>query len=172
LTDILSSAEASEVLAFALISASLLTIRRVLREPITEFRGRSCPERCPSGGISAPLARIPVYVQSGHAFTHTVLGRVWRHSKPVMDRFYHGSILHAFSLCLEEGLIRRTFHEVLWHYCAYMLSAIHLLTEGRSFLAYVFVTLLEDLPENIRVTIEQNSRKLPLYEYLETEVPR
>jgi len=53
-----------------------------------------------------------------------------------------------------------------------MLSAIHLLTEGRSFLAYVFVTLLEDLPENIRVTIEQNSRKLPLYEYLETEVPR
>jgi len=34
------------------------------------------------------------------------------------------------------------------------------------------VTLVEDLPVNIRVIIEQNSRKLPLYEYLETEVPR
>ena len=34
------------------------------------------------------------------------------------------------------------------------------------------VTLLEDLPENIGAIIEQNSRKLPLYEYLETEVPR
>jgi len=34
------------------------------------------------------------------------------------------------------------------------------------------VTLLEDLPENIGAIIEQNSRKLPLYEYLETEVPK
>jgi len=34
------------------------------------------------------------------------------------------------------------------------------------------VTLLEDLPGNIRVIIEQNSGELPLYEYLETEVPR
>jgi len=34
------------------------------------------------------------------------------------------------------------------------------------------VTLLEDLPENIRVIIEENRGELPLYEYLETEVPR
>jgi len=34
------------------------------------------------------------------------------------------------------------------------------------------VTLLEDLPVNIRVIIEQNSGELPLYEYLETEVPK
>ena len=34
------------------------------------------------------------------------------------------------------------------------------------------VTLLEDLPGNIRVIIEGNSGELPLYEYLETEVPR
>gem|GEM_PF-4248207 len=37
ITDTLSSAKASEVPTFALICASLLTIRRVLREPITEF---------------------------------------------------------------------------------------------------------------------------------------
>jgi len=34
------------------------------------------------------------------------------------------------------------------------------------------VTLIEDLPENIRVIIEENSGELPLYEYLETEVPK
>jgi hypothetical protein len=34
------------------------------------------------------------------------------------------------------------------------------------------VTLLEDLPGNIRVIIEGNRGELPLYEYLETEVPR
>ena len=34
------------------------------------------------------------------------------------------------------------------------------------------VTLIEDLPGNIRVIIEGNSGELPLYEYLETEVPR
>jgi len=34
------------------------------------------------------------------------------------------------------------------------------------------VTLLEDLPWNIRGIIEGNSGELPLYEYLETEVPR
>ena len=34
------------------------------------------------------------------------------------------------------------------------------------------VTLLEDLSGNIRVIIEQNSGELPLYEYLETEVPK
>ena len=34
------------------------------------------------------------------------------------------------------------------------------------------VTLLEDLPGNIRVIIEGNSGELPLYEYLETEVPK
>ena len=34
------------------------------------------------------------------------------------------------------------------------------------------VTLIEDLPGNIRGIIEGNSGELPLYEYLETEVPR
>ena len=34
------------------------------------------------------------------------------------------------------------------------------------------VTLLEDLPWNIRVIIEGNRGELPLYEYLETEVPK
>ena len=34
------------------------------------------------------------------------------------------------------------------------------------------VTLIEDLPWNVRGIIEQNSGELPLYEYLETEVPR
>ena len=34
------------------------------------------------------------------------------------------------------------------------------------------VTLIEDLPWNIRGIIEGNSGELPLYEYLETEVPR
>ena len=34
------------------------------------------------------------------------------------------------------------------------------------------VTLIEDLPGNIRVIIEGNSGELPLYEYLETEVPK
>jgi len=34
------------------------------------------------------------------------------------------------------------------------------------------VTLLEDLPGNIRAIIEGNSGDLPLYEYLETEVPK
>jgi hypothetical protein len=121
--DILSSAEASEVLAFALISASLLTIRRVLREPITELRGRSCPERCPSGGISAPLARIPVYVQSGYAFTHSTWGKLWRHSKPACGWLRRGSILHAFS----EGLIHRTFHEGIIALTVFRLFAIQAL---------------------------------------------
>jgi len=34
------------------------------------------------------------------------------------------------------------------------------------------VTLIEDLPGNIRGIIEGNSGELPLYEYLETEVPK
>ena len=34
------------------------------------------------------------------------------------------------------------------------------------------VTLVEDLPWNIRGIIEGNSGELPLYEYLETEVPK
>jgi len=34
------------------------------------------------------------------------------------------------------------------------------------------VTLIEDLPWNVRAIIEQNSGELPLYEYLETEVPK
>ena len=34
------------------------------------------------------------------------------------------------------------------------------------------VTLIEDLPWNVRGIIEQNSGELPLYEYLETEVPK
>jgi len=34
------------------------------------------------------------------------------------------------------------------------------------------VTLLEDLPWNIRGIVEQNGGELPLYEYLETEVPK
>jgi len=34
------------------------------------------------------------------------------------------------------------------------------------------VTLIEDLPENIRVIIEENSGELPLYAYIETEVPK
>jgi len=33
------------------------------------------------------------------------------------------------------------------------------------------VTLIEDLPWNIRSIIEGNRGELPLYEYLETEVP-
>jgi hypothetical protein len=34
------------------------------------------------------------------------------------------------------------------------------------------VTLFEDLPGNIRAIIEGNRGELPLYEYLETEVPK
>jgi len=34
------------------------------------------------------------------------------------------------------------------------------------------VTLIEDLPGNIRGIIEGNRGELPLYEYLETEVPK
>ena len=34
------------------------------------------------------------------------------------------------------------------------------------------VTLIEDLPGNIRGIIEGNGGELPLYEYLETEVPK
>ena len=61
-------AKASEVLTFALISASFLTIMRVLREPITEFWGLHCPWSCPSWGISAPFACIPVCMQSRYVF--------------------------------------------------------------------------------------------------------
>ena len=131
----------------------------VSQASILEFRGRPRPERCPSGGISAPFARIPVCVQSGHAFIHSTWGGLWRHSKPVMDRFCRGSILHAFS----EGLIRRTFHEGLWHYCAYILFAIHLLLKVGAFLLISFCKNVLDLAWG-RSRVCSRTRRLRIYE--------
>ena len=106
------------------------------RTSILELRGRSYPKRCPFGGISAPFARIPVYVQSGYAFIHDTEDRPWRHSKPASDWFYCESILHASS----RGLIYRTFLILYTAETNSLISfAIHLLSKGRSFLAHLFV---------------------------------
>ena len=80
-------------------SSSSLTVRTVLRELIIEFWRLSSPESCASVGISAPVAYIPVCMQSGCVFIHSsakTAGR--RHSQPhaevLPDQSLHGDF-HA-----------------------------------------------------------------------------
>ena len=57
-------------------SSSSLTVRTVLREPITGFWRLSSPESCASVGISAPLACIPVCMQWGYCLQSVPLHRL------------------------------------------------------------------------------------------------
>jgi len=97
LTDILSSLKRRRFYFCFLLLLHPSRSESVLQASILEFRGRSCPERCLFRGISASLCTHPclcairIYLYPKH------LG-VWRCSKPVMDRYCRGSILHAFSL--------------------------------------------------------------------------
>ena len=81
------------------LSSSSLTVRTVLLEPIAEFWRLSSPESCASVGISAPLAYIPVCMQSGCVFIHSSAKTAeLRHSQPhavvLPDQSLHGDF-HA-----------------------------------------------------------------------------
>ena len=102
----------------------------VLRNLHSWFRNRSYPKRCPSGVSALPLhtslsaCNLDMPLSPGN--------RLWRHSRPASGWICRGSILNASI----RGLILRTFHMHVLFFAIYMLSAIHLLPEGRSFLAH------------------------------------
>ena len=91
-------------------SSSFLTVRTVLREPITEFWRLSSPESCASVGISAPLAHIPVCMQSRCIFIHSSAKTAERrHSQPHAEVLPDQSLHGDFHAWLPHGFHRRSF---------------------------------------------------------------